>query len=255
MSTNDENEQLRGFYEDAYGDSNTPAALRNGAWRALSARGKAEHVITLCTRARIAPRSILEVGCGDGALLCELHRRGFGGRLEGVEIAQAAVTLARARKEIDSVQAYDGSRLPLDAGTRELGVLSHVLEHVPEPAALLAETARVCRAVVVEVPLEDNLSARRPAKRRHAQEVGHLRRLSRAAMRATVAAAGLRVAAELEDALPREVQRFFAHTARTRLQADVRWGVRTGIHRVAPPLARRLYTVHYACLCVPLHDA
>jgi hypothetical protein len=27
--------------------------------------------------------------------------------------------------------------------------------------------------------------------------------------------------------------------------------VRAGLHRLAPPLARRLFTVHYACLCVP----
>jgi ubiquinone/menaquinone biosynthesis C-methylase UbiE len=209
-------------------------------------------VIALCARAGIAPSSTLEVGCGDGALLCELRRRSFGGCLEGVEIAQAAVEIARARREIDAVQLYDGEHLPLPSGERSLGVLSHVLEHVPDPAALLAETARVCRAVVVEVPLEDNLSARRPAKRRHAAEVGHLRSFSRETMRAVAAQAGLHVAGELEDPLPRPVQRFFANTPKARLQADIRWGVRTGMHRLSPALARRLFTVHYACLCLPM---
>jgi hypothetical protein len=27
--------------------------------------------------------------------------------------------------------------------------------------------------------------------------------------------------------------------------------VRASLHRLAPPLARRLFTVHYACLCLP----
>ena len=79
-------------------------------------------------------------------------------------------------------------------GTYELGILSHVLEHVPDPPALLGEIARACRAVVVEVPLEANLSAGRAAKREHADEVGHLQRLSRADAREIVARAGLRIA-------------------------------------------------------------
>ena len=118
-------------------------------------------MLALCARAGLHPRSTLEIGCGDGALLCELHARGFGGRLSGVEITEAAVAIARGRPEIESVQLYDGSRLPAGDGAYELGIVSHVLEHVPDPPALLAEAARACRAVVIEVPLEANLSARR----------------------------------------------------------------------------------------------
>jgi ubiquinone/menaquinone biosynthesis C-methylase UbiE len=243
-------EHLMRFYEDAYNRDPTQAE-RYARWRALSARGKAEHVIALCRAAGMRPESSLEVGCGDGAVLCELHARGFGGRLAGVEITRAAVEIALARDQIDAVEVYDGEQLPMSAGAFDLGVLSHVLEHVPQPAALLAETARVCRAVVVEVPLEDNLSARRAGKREHAAEVGHLHRLSRAAVHEFVARAGLRVAHELEDPLPLAVQRFFAETPAARVKAHVKWGVRTGLHRLAPASARRLFTVHYACLCLP----
>ena len=57
-------------------------------------------------------------------------------------------------------------------GEFDLGILSHVLEHVREPGELLAEVARVAKAVVVEVPLEANLSARRASRRALSQEVG-----------------------------------------------------------------------------------
>ncbi len=245
---------LAGFYEDAYTREAAEAA-RYARWRALGAVGKAEHVIALCRRAGLSsgghPINTLEVGCGDGALLCELHRRGFGGALCGVEIAQAAVEIARARPQIHSVELYDGLHLPAADGAYELGVLSHVLEHVPDPAALLEEVARACRAVVLEVPLEANLSARRARKREHAAEVGHLHTLARTDARAIVARAGLRVAGELEDPLPLAVHRFFAAGVRARALASVKWAVRTGVHRVCPPLARRLFTVHYACLCLP----
>ena len=167
-------------------------------------------MIALCARAGVRPASTLEVGCGDGALLCELHRRGFGGRLAGVEITDAAVAIARERPQIDAVARYDGVHLPDADAAHDLGILSHVLEHVPDPAALLAEVARACRAVLVEVPLEANLSARRSGKREHAAEVGHLQRLDRGAARQIVARAGLSIACELEDPLPLAVQRFFA---------------------------------------------
>jgi ubiquinone/menaquinone biosynthesis C-methylase UbiE len=239
--------ELARFYERAY--SHEPAEGQLYArWRALGARAKAEHAIALCACGGVRPRSTLEVGCGDGALLCELHRRGFGGRLHGVEIAPAAVAIAGARPEIASVELYDGRRLPASDGAYELGVLSHVLEHVPDPAALLAEVARVCQAALVEVPLEANISARRSSKRALAHEVGHLQRLDRRAARALVARAGLRVVCELEDPLGLEAQRFFAQGLSARARATAKWALRAGLHRSAPALARRLFTVHYACL-------
>ena len=244
---------LLAFYEGSYTTEEPTAADRYARWRALGAVAKADHVIALCAAAGLAPASTLDVGCGDGALLCELRRRSFGGRLTGVEIAAAAVAIARDRPEIEAVELYDGQTLPFADGACELGVLSHVLEHVLEPEALLREVARACRAVIVEVPLEGNVSARRSQKRRGAAEVGHLRRLDRPATRRIVQRAGLAVAGELTDPLSLQVQRFFAETRAERLAAGAKWGARAGLHRLSAPLARRLFTVHYACLCLPAH--
>jgi SAM-dependent methyltransferase len=244
--------RLAGFYEKTYTPSNPSEGMLYADWRALSAVGKAKHVVTLCEAAALVPTSTLDVGCGDGALLCELRRGAFGGCVKGLEIAPQAVAISRNRPEIDAVDLYDGERLSLEDDSISLGILSHVLEHVHDPAGLLAEVARVCQAVVVEVPLEANISARRHAKRAHAKEVGHVQRLSRSAMRAIVADAGLWVAGELEDPLPLAVHRFFARTPLARAVASIRWGVRAGLHRLAPGLAKRVFTVHYACLCLPL---
>ena len=245
-----EKAELEGFYERAYASAGEHGE-RSGRWRALGARGKADHVVELCARAGVTPASTLEIGCGDGALLCELRRRGFGGRLEGLEISSAALAIAAARPEIDAVRLYDGSRIPARERAYELGILSHVLEHVPDPPALLAEAARACARVVVEVPLEANLSARRASRRARSQSVGHLHRFDRTAARAIIANAGLRRAGEIEDPLPLAVQLFFADRAGARLAARAKWGVRAATHRLAPGLARQLFTVHYAALCLP----
>lgn len=242
-------EELLTFYENAYAHEGEKAQLYND-WRTLGAIGKADHVIELCSSVGMQPRKTLEIGCGDGALLSELSRRKFGGSLHGVEIAQAAVDIASRRDEIDSVELYDGRSLRFDHGEYELGILSHVLEHVPEPALLLKEVARACDTVVVEVPLEHNLSARRAAKRAHAEEVGHLHRLSRASTRSIVERAGLRVVGEIEDPLPLRVHLFFSDSHASRIRGRIKWAMRTACHRLAPPLARRLFTLHYACICV-----
>jgi SAM-dependent methyltransferase len=242
--------ELVRFYDHAYTQDPAEAELYS-RWRALGAVGKADHVKRLCREGRVRPASVLEVGCGDGALLCELHRRGFCEQLSGVEITASAVEIARARPGIRSVTVYDGAHLPFAGQAFELGILSHVLEHVPDPAALLAEVARVCGAVVVEVPLEANWSARRRGKREHAAEVGHLQRLSRRDVREIVARAGLSVAAELEDPLPLRAHRFFARTPAGRARAGAKWALRRSVHRLSPALARRAFTLHYACLCLP----
>ncbi len=246
----EDSDSLIDFYEEAYSSTGSDGALY-ADWRTLSAIGKAEHVIKLCHDAGIAPQSTLDVGCGDGALMEELHARDFGGRLVGMEISGAAVKIAAERAAVDSVGTFDGVTLPLAADSFDLGILSHVLEHAPNPPALLAEVSRVCRAVVFEVPLEANRSARRPAKRAHAREIGHLHRLDRVSARRIAVDAGLNPAAELADPLGLEVQRFFADTPAQRAKASVKWALRAGAHRLAPGMAERLFTVHYACLCLP----
>lgn len=249
---------LRAFYEDCYspgaGHGDDVGSERAGRWRALCARGKADHVAGLCARAGLAPRRVLEVGCGDGAILGWLAADGFAATLDGCELSAAAVAIAAARPGVGEVRAIAAGSLPYEDDSYDLGIVSHVLEHVHDPAALLRETARVCGAVVVEVPLEDNVSARRPAKRAHALEIGHLQRFSRAAMHRVVTDAGLRVAAELSDPLPREVQRFWADDFAALRRADARWLARRALMAV-PPLGRRAITVHWAAACVPVRPA
>jgi SAM-dependent methyltransferase len=210
-------------------------------------------VVSLARRASLAARSVVEIGCGDGALLAELSSRGFGGSLAGFDISAAAVELARGRAvpRVASLGVFDGARLPVADGAFDLGVLSHVLEHVTEPGALLREAARACRALIVEVPLEQNVSGARAAKRASSEEIGHVQALDRAAVQSLVEAAGLRVAADMLDPLPREVHTFFADSPVDQARGLAKAAVRRGLFRVSPAVAERAFTLHYACACVP----
>ena len=240
---------LSGFYDSAY----ARGGERHAAWRELGAKGKADHVIALSASAGLASGTVLEIGCGDGSLLAELSARGFGGALSGFDISSAAIEMAQARgtPRVVSLEVFDGARLPVGDRSLDLGVLSHVLEHVEAPAELLREAARACRALIVEVPLERNASGGRAVKRSSSEEIGHVQALDRAAVRALVEAAGLRVAAELLDPLPREVHTFFAESPADQARGLAKAAVRRGLFRVSPAVAERAFTLHYACACVP----
>ncbi len=249
MSSEDER-AAQEFYERAYSQS-AADGRRFGAWRAITGAGKAERALWAL---RALPRdgtSVLDVGCGDGALLAEFAARRPGWTLAGVEIAQAAARIARTNLPAVDVRVYDGTRLPWPDASFDAGLLSHVLEHVPDPPATLREVARVCGVVVVEVPLEDNLSARRASKREHADEIGHLQRLSRGDVHAIVAAAGLELRAETTGTLTRAALGFLAEDRGARRRADAKWVVQRILHRCAPARAERIFTVQYVALCAP----
>jgi SAM-dependent methyltransferase len=238
------------FYTAGYSLADRDEGMRMGRWRALGARTKAAHARALCARAGLRPARVVEIGCGDGSLLLELAGVWGEATFDGFELSPPAIELARGRgvPRAGRLEAYDGARVPAEDGAYELAVLSHVLEHVPDPAPLLAEAARVARHVLVEVPLEDNRSAARPTKRAEAERIGHLHAFSRADVRALVAGAGLKIAGELSDPLPREHHAFFADGSSARAKAAAKWAVRAAAWKIAPEGGEKFFTVHYAVL-------
>jgi SAM-dependent methyltransferase len=241
---------LQAFYDAQYTATPGAEGERLGRWRTLGGRLKAGHVAALCDGAGLVPRAVVEIGCGDGALLAALSARGIGATLDGFELSAQAAAFAGARAipRVGRIEPYDGRSVPADGGAYDVAVLSHVVEHVPDPGPLLREAARVARQVIVEVPLEANRSADRPAIRAEALRIGHLHRFDRAAVRALCAAAGLTVVAELTDPLPLVHHAFFADTNADRARAALKTAVRRAAFRVAPRGSERLFTVHYACL-------
>lgn len=99
-----------------------------------------------------APGRILEVGSGLG-LLAAAVGRAASSTVVGVEVAAAQVAKAAAQRDARFVQG-DAHTLPLRDGSFDLVYARYVLEHVHDPARVLAEMRRVLRpggeAVVVE---------------------------------------------------------------------------------------------------------
>ena len=88
------------------------------------------------------PGRVLDVGCGTGDFLFRVHQLGWS--VTGVDFDGEAIANAKARYGFDLLHSdLAGARFPdnsFDAVT-----MHHVIEHVPEPTALLSEANRVLK--------------------------------------------------------------------------------------------------------------
>jgi ubiquinone/menaquinone biosynthesis C-methylase UbiE len=82
---------------------------------------------------------ILDVGCGPGAAMEELRRRGV--EPVGLDIYPAWANLCRQRPVVRA----DAARLPFSAGSMDAILLVHVVAHFQRPDAGLREIRRVLR--------------------------------------------------------------------------------------------------------------
>lgn len=210
------------------------------AWRELGARDKATNIVTLWEAAGVStPPRIIDIGCGEGALVSELARRGFGASFLGVEVSASGVQCARRRSYPSpaGLVQYDGARIPCPDRSFDLAVLSHVVEHVESPRLLLREAARVARHVFVEVPLE--LHARTPRDFQWT-DLGHVNLYSALLIRHLVQSVGLTVLAEKVTLPCKEAMTY----RRPGLRSELRYHAMAALLAVAPGLACRLWTYH-----------
>jgi 2-polyprenyl-3-methyl-5-hydroxy-6-metoxy-1,4-benzoquinol methylase len=106
--------------------------------------------------ARVAPASVLDVGCGEG-VLTERWAGRVPGPVVGLDLDDSELRAQWAARTAPNLEfrVSDAGTLPFADGAFELACAIEVLEHVPDPAGTLAEMARVAeRALLVSVPRE-----------------------------------------------------------------------------------------------------
>jgi SAM-dependent methyltransferase len=94
--------------------------------------------------------TVTDVGCGNGAYLAELARRGHAGPVLGVDLSPGMLHAARDRVtqaggSLPGLAVADATALPLPAGAADVTMAPHMLYHVPDPAAAVRELRRVTR--------------------------------------------------------------------------------------------------------------
>jgi SAM-dependent methyltransferase len=195
--------------------------------------------VTLSARERL-----LEIGCGHGANLVHLRRRlGPAARLFAVDFSAERAGFA-ARAAGARVTCADAGRLPFCDAAFDAVLIRDLLHHVPDRAAVLAETARVLapggRLTVIEPngrnPLMALAAAAEPAER------GMLSSTAERAMDECARAGFGRLALERRQPLP--LSRLVLHYRLGRPSLGARAGVARalrGIETLAERLPRGLW--------------
>jgi 2-polyprenyl-3-methyl-5-hydroxy-6-metoxy-1,4-benzoquinol methylase len=103
------------------------------------------------------PRSLLDVGCGEGVLVHRWALRLGERRVVGIDLEEKSIQdgwSAHQATNLEYLTTQD-ENLPFAANEFDLVSAIEVLEHVPDPAHTLAEMARCAeRHLLVSVPRE-----------------------------------------------------------------------------------------------------
>lgn len=89
----------------------------------------------------LPPGRVFDVGCGDGAFLQAMRRRGW--EVEGCEVDAGAAGLAREKGLV--VHTGDFAALDLPQGAYDAVTLHHVVEHLPDPRPVFEKARQMLR--------------------------------------------------------------------------------------------------------------
>jgi SAM-dependent methyltransferase len=121
------------------------------------------------------PSSILDVGCGEG-VLTEQWAQAIEGRVVGIDLDDPKLRAEWARRSLPNLEFRPGlgDSLPYADGEFDAATAMEVLEHVPDPEAVLAEMSRVASQwLLVSVPREPLWRALNMARGAYLRDLGN----------------------------------------------------------------------------------
>lgn len=122
---------------------------------------------------KIKPKSILDVGAGEGFTLQRLKDNNVGEKLEGIEYMDDAILLAKKLHPQLTIKKGDIYKLPYKDNSFDVVICSEVLEHLEDPSAALEELKRVTKKYLfLSVPNEPLFTIQRILRGKNVLKLG-----------------------------------------------------------------------------------
>jgi SAM-dependent methyltransferase len=230
---------------------------RQAKWLEYGAIEKANSISELIQRNNIRPHSLLELGCGTGAVIVECERRGLAAEFTAVDYSGEAIEFLRSRAPAINCLTADIT----DAGFMlkdhfDVVVLSHVIEHLEEPLEFLREIKDRLQFqyLIVEVPLEDLFVARVKSVfcDRKQNTAGHVQFFTGTTINMLLRSAGFKIMdrRRFVPRMSRESIRFACENCRpTRLRTAYKLCTTFYLPRLLGPIWKQFWYAHVAVLC------
>lgn len=147
----------------------------NPTWDAADSPWKAALVMRLLARHGLRPASVVDVGCGAGAVLAQLRRALPDAKLTGYDLAPDAGRFWASHSG-SGISFFIGDFLTATREVYDLALLLDVIEHLPDPFDFLARVRARARQFVFHIPLDlSAVSVLRETPLLHVRrKVGHL---------------------------------------------------------------------------------
>jgi len=227
-------------------------------WLRRGAAEKANSIEILLNRNTIKPKTILELGCGVGAVTTECQRRSLATKYIGVDYAPEAIDYLR--KHSAGIETIQGDITDPDfciGDTCDVVVVSHVLEHLEEPAIFLVAMKNSLKFsyAVIEVPLEDLVASKMKSvlRDRTANKAGHVQFFTVRTFEHLLSSNGFKIVDRRTyvTILDMETIRFVSDKdGLARHQRLLKVFTSNYLPRMLNPLWKRLYYAHHAVLCI-----
>ncbi len=154
ISTYNEKLSGRDFYSQLYSDS----IEKEAEWLKRRSYQTADSICALLERNDLTPSKILEIGCGTGAVIAELQRRGIADSYYAIDYSSEAIEYVHSTLPdvhavtgdvVESAELFEGQNF-------DLVICAHVLEHLEEPKQFLKSLRGLTYLnFLAEVPLEN----------------------------------------------------------------------------------------------------
>ena len=126
--------------------------------------------------AQAAPKSLLDVGCGEGVLTHKWAARIAPGRVVGIDLEDPTIQAEWEKRRAPNLdyRVMKAERMPFADGEFDVASAIEVLEHVPDPEHTVAEMARVASGhLLVSVPREPLWRALNVARGAYVRDLGN----------------------------------------------------------------------------------